>query len=236
MRSSLAVMLVLLPSGALGQGARVETADSEPRIIATATRTARITPDRVTLYVTVEGSGESPTEAAQRAAQRLQAVRSALQPFATGRDAISTVPYGVSPAPNMPGFPGTSSQTSFVARYVVRVQPARIDQITQLGTAAIAAGASAASHPMFEASSADSVRRLRYAEALSHARRDAEALAAALGGRLGAILEVSSTGGPRQGDSPPYFTFVTRYEFPGQVQPPDVLVSATVTVRYRFIP
>ena len=236
MRKSLAAILTLLPVTAFGQSARLEAADPEPRIVVTATRTVRIAPDRVTLYVTIEGSGESPAEAAQRAAQKLQAVTSALQPFAAAREAISTAPYGVSPTPNVNGFPGSSSQTSFLARYVVRVQPSRIDQITPLATAAIAAGASAASLPVFEATTADSVRRIRYAEALSQARRDAEALAAALGGKLGAVLEVSSNGGPGQSGNQSYVSFMNRYEFGGPVQPPDVLVSATVTVRYRFIP
>jgi uncharacterized protein YggE len=227
---------MMLPAAAIAQNARLESTDPEPRIVSTATRTARIAPDRVTLYLMIEGTGESPAEASQRATQKLQAVTAAVQQFASGRDAISTVPYGVSPAQNLPGYPGAGSQTSFLARYVIRVQPARVDQTTSLASAAIAAGASAASPPAFEASSADSVRRLRYAEALSQARRDAEMLATALGGRLGSVIEVTSTGGFNQGGSPNYVSFMNRYEFAGPMQPPDVQVNATVTVRYRFIP
>jgi uncharacterized protein YggE len=103
MRNDLVAVLMMLPAIALGQSARVESADPEPRIVSTATRTARIAPDRVTLYLMIEGSGESPAEAAQRASQKLQAGTSAVQQFASGRDAISTVPYGVSPAQNIPG-------------------------------------------------------------------------------------------------------------------------------------
>lgn len=236
MRNDLVAVLMTLPVIALGQNTRPESADPEPRIVATATRTARIAPDRVTLYLMIEGSGESPAEAAQRASQKVQAVTNAVQQFANGRDAISTVPYGVSPAQNIPGYPGSSSQTSFLARYVVRVQPGRLDQITPLAAAAIAAGASASSPPAFEATAADSVRRLRYAEALSQARRDAEALATALGGHLGAVIEISSSGGFNPAGNAGYVNFVNRYEFAGPMQPPEVLVSATVTVRYRFIP
>lgn len=236
MRKDLAAVLMMLPATVLGQSTRLDNADPEPRIVATATRTARIAPDRVTLFLMIEGSGESAAEAAQRAAGKLQAVTSALQPFANTRDAISTMPYGVSPAPNINGYPGSSSQTSFVARYLVRIQPSRLDQITPITTAAIGAGASATGPPSFEATGADSVRRLRYAEALSQARRDAEAIAAALGGKLGAVLEVSSNGGPNQSGGSSYVTFMNRFELGGPMQPPEVLVSATVTVRYRFIP
>jgi uncharacterized protein YggE len=236
MRNDLAAALMLLPTVAFGQSARLESADAEPRIVSTATRTTRIAPDKVTLYLMIEGSGESPAEASQRASQKVQAVTAAVQQFANGRDAISTVPYGVSPAQNLPGYPGSSSQTSFIARYILRVQPSRVDQTTSLAAAATSAGASASSPPLFEAGSADSVRRLRYAEALSQARRDAEAIAAALGGHLGAVIEVSSTGGFNQGANSGYVNFMNRFEFAGPMQSPEVLVSATVTVRYRFIP
>jgi uncharacterized protein YggE len=236
MRNSMVAVLAILPSLAQGQGARMEASDPEPRIVVTATRTTRIAPDRFALYVTVEGSGETPAEAAQRGAQKLQAVTAALQPF-SGREAIVSVPYGVSPAPNINGFPGSSAQTSYLARYVLRVQPGRVDQITPLAVAAIAAGASSASPPTFEATGADSARRQRYGEALTQARRDAEALAAALGGRLGAVIEVSSNNiTPGFSSSNGYISFMSGYEFRGPVPPPDVVVSATVTVRYRFIP
>jgi uncharacterized protein YggE len=237
MRNPMVAVLAILPALAQGQGARMDASDPEPRIVVTATRTTRIAPDRFALYVTVEGSGETPAEAAQRGAQKLQAVTTVIQPFSVGKDAIISVPYGVSPAPNLNGFPGSSSQTSFIARYVLRVQPSRVDQITPLAVAAIAAGASSASPPTFEATGADSARRQRYGEALTQARRDAEALAAALGGRLGAVIEVSSNSGPPVSRGlPEYLSFASGYEFRGPVQPPDVVVSATVTVRYRFIP
>jgi uncharacterized protein YggE len=236
MRNSIVVALAILPAVAQGQGARLDANDPEPRIVVTATRTTKLAPDRVTLYVTVEGTGETPAEAAQRGAQKLQAVTTALQPF-NGKDAVVAVPYGVSPAPNLNGFPGSSSQNSFLARYVLRVQPARVDQITPLAVAAIAAGASSASPPTFEASGADSARRQHYGEALTQARRDAETLATALGGRLGAVIEVSSNiGPPNFPSSAGFVNFVSGYEFRGPVQPPDVVVTSTVTVRYRFIP
>jgi uncharacterized protein YggE len=236
MRNSLMAVLAVLPALAQGQGARTDAGDPEPRIVVTATRTTRIAPDRAALYVTVEGSGETPAEAAQRGAQKMQAVTAALQPF-SGRDGVVSVPYGVSPAPNINGFPGASSQSSFIARYVLRVQPGRVDQITPLAVAAIAAGASSASPPTFEASGADSARRQRYGEALAQARRDAEALATALGGRLGPVIEISSNSGP-QGfqNSSNYLNFISGYEFRGPVPPPDIVVTATVMVRYRFIP
>ena len=226
---------LLCPAVALGQNARMEANDMQPRIVATSTRTSRIAPDRATLYFTIEGGGETVSEASQRASQKLQAVLTALQAVA-GRGGVSSVPYGVTPAINMPGFPGMSSQTPYQSRYLIRVQTNRMDQITQIAGAAITAGASSTSPPAFEATGIDSVRRVRSAEALAQARADAEALARALGGHLGSIIEVSSNPSREQSFGEGYVTFMNRYEFGGPMPPPDVVVNATVTVRYNFVP
>jgi uncharacterized protein YggE len=104
-----------------------------------------------------------------------------------------------------------------------------------MAATAIAAGAGSSAAPMFEASAADSARRARFTEALAAAKQDAEALATALGGRLGALIEVSTTSAPGPGTSP-YINFMNRFEMGGPTQSPDVQISATVTARYRFIP
>lgn len=233
MRSALAFVL-LVPVCAFAQTARVES-DTSPRIVVTATKTTRVVPDRVTMYVTVESNGESPSDATQRASTKLQAVMSAMRSIVTANDAIATMPYGVTLAPNINGFPG-SSPGSYLARHVVRVQPRGVDQISAIASAAIAAGAGGTSPPVFEFSGADSVRRAKYAEALSQARRDAETLAAALGGKLGSIIEVSSTGNLNQGNNNQFISFLNRYDYSGPTPAPDVLISATVTVRYHFVP
>jgi uncharacterized protein YggE len=228
-----AILLALVPTALFAQNSRLDTSDGEPRIVVTATKTGRAVPDKVTMYVTVEGSGETTSGAVQRANEKLQSVTAAIRSL-SAPDGIQSMPYGVSPAPNVNGYPGAPTQTSYVSRYVIRVQPKSIDQITALASAAIAAGASMATPPTFEALSADSVRRVRYTEALAQARRDAEVLAAALGGRLGSIIEVSSSGTPNQVFGQPSFSFRS-YEYMGPAPSPDVIVAATVTVRYRFV-
>ena len=187
------------------------------------------------MYVTVESNGESPGDATQRANTKLQAVMTAIRSLVTGNDAVATMPYGVTLAPNINGFPG-SAPGSYLARHVVRVQPRGVDQISAIASAAIAAGAGGTSPPVFESSATDSIRRAKYAEALAQARRDAEALAAALGGKLGAVIEVTSAGNLNQANSNQFVSFLNRYDYTGPTPAPDVLVTATVTVRYHFIP
>lgn len=233
MRLLTCTLLISLPVCAFAQNTRVESSDSESRIVVVATKSARVTPDRATMYITVEGTGESTTDAAQRASQKLQAVTTALRTLVAS-DGITPVPYGVGPASNRNSFPGVGNQSSFVSRYMIRVQPRNLEQLTQVAAAAIAAGATNTSAPMFESQAADSVRRAKYAEALAQARRDAEALASALGGKLGSIVDVSTTGTP-QSFTQQSMLYMSGFEYSGPSPAPDVTVNATVTVRFRFI-
>lgn len=236
MRLTLVAVLFLIPTTAHAQGARLDTSDGEPRIVVTTTRTARVTPDRATVYILVEGTGETPPDAAQRASQKLQAVTTAIRQGGIAIEGASAVPYGVTNAPNLNGYPGAANQTSYIARFAIRVQLTKLDQIVALTATAIAAGAGSAAAPVFEASAVDSARRARIAEALALARQDAEALASSLGGRLGPLIEASSSGTLGQNFGSPYISFANRHDMGGQTQAPDVQVTASVTVRYRFLP
>jgi uncharacterized protein len=233
MRHTVLVSLLLVPTIASAQGARVED-DGIPRVSATATRMARLAPDRVTVYAVVEGAAESAPEAAQRAERKLQAVTEAVKQLGARVEVVGTVPYGVMPAPNYGGFPGQTASNPFVARYVMRVQPARVDQLMNVSSALMAAGVSVVTPPSFESASADSARRAKFSEALSQARADAEALAAGLGMRLGALIEVIGNQGPQQSFNQSFIAFGRGYDMGGPGQPPEVTVTASVTVRYRL--
>jgi uncharacterized protein YggE len=236
MRTRLLTILTLVPTFLQAQPARLESADGEPRIVVTAVRSSRLMADRASVYVFVEGAGETPADAAQRASQKEHAVTAALRQLTVGLESVTPMQYGVFAATNLNGFTTGSAQASFVARWVIRLQLTRTDQIIPLTVAAIAAGASSAGPPSFESSSADSVRRVRYGEALAQARSDAEALASTLSGHLGALIEVSSSSGPSQSLNSGFLSFVNRFDVGGSAPSPDVTVSATVTVRYHFVP
>jgi uncharacterized protein YggE len=235
MRYAALISLVLLPTLSPAQAvARVED-DGIPRVSATATRMARLTPDRATFYAVVEGAAESAGEAAQRADRKLQTVMEALRQMGLRGETLGSVPYGVAPAPNYGGFPGQPTANPFVARHLVRVQPTRLDQVMSIASALLAGGASMVTPPSFESAATDSARRAKFGEALAQARADAEALAAGMGMRLGALIEVTGNTGPTQGFGPQYFNITRGFEMSGPGQTPDVTVTASVTVRYRLL-
>jgi hypothetical protein len=77
MRNDLVAVLMMLPTVAFGQNARLESSNAEPaRIDGNADNADRTR--RVTLYLMIEGSGESPAEASQRVTEA-QAVTGAVQ-------------------------------------------------------------------------------------------------------------------------------------------------------------
>jgi uncharacterized protein YggE len=146
------------------------------------------------------------------------------------------VPIGVTPTGSINPYQPSGVPTTYTARFVVRVQSARMDQVAGLAAALVTAGATSAVASQFEYSAADSVRRILYASALDQARRDAEALASALGGRLGQVLEATSNAPSVVPSGPPYVALSSSINVGGATPSPDVTVTATASVRYRFVP
>jgi uncharacterized protein YggE len=206
---------------------------TDSTIVVSATRTAHVAPDRGAMFVIVEGTAETAADANTRVETKLRAVNDALKSLSPKIDVERPVGYGVSLAQNPNGYPMPANPGSFVSRSVMRIQISRLDQISAVVAAAMAAGATSTSSLSFESSVADSVRRDRIAEAVGVARNDAQALATALGGHLGALVDVTTTspnfGFPGQSQ----LSFDNR--FGQQASPPDVVITATVTMRYRIV-
>lgn len=226
MRSTV-LLLVLLPVVAQAQTFR------DSVITANASRTSRIVADRATLYLVVEGSAETAPDAVTRVETKLRAVTDALKGLGSRVEADRPIGYTVGPAVQQGGFPQVQTPPTNVARSLIRVQLSRADQVSHVVAAALAAGAASTSSLTFESSVADSVRRVRIAETLAAAREDAEAMARALGGRLGALVDVSTASNP-QFQQPMFLNFDNRFGSQ-QASTPDVAVTTSVTVRYRLL-
>lgn len=221
------LLLALLPLPLCAQTPR------DSIISVSASRTTRVPPDRASFYVIVEGTAETPADAITRVDAKLKTVTEALKGFGSRVRLDQPIAYGVGPSPALNGYPGVAAPATNLARSVIRVQLDRPEQTAQIVAAAISAGAASSSSLTFESSSADSVRRTRISEALAVARLDAEAVATSLGGRLGALVGVTTTGGPFGFQAPSVLNFDNR--FGQQAQTPDIIVTTTVTVQYRIV-
>ncbi len=202
-------------------------------ITVTASRSSRVPPDRASLYVIVEGTAETATDAVTRVDTKVKAVSDALKALGSRVVLDPPVAYGVGPSPSPSGYPMASQTATNIARSVVRVQLGRPEQTANVVAAAINAGAASSSSLSFESSAADSVRRARIGDALGVARLDAETIATSLGARLGALVSVSTTGGPFNFQQPLSLNFDNR--FGQQASVPEITITATVTVQYRLV-
>jgi len=227
MRTAL-LMVFLLPAAVHAQ----QTV-RDSTISVAVTRSTRVAPDRASIYILVEGSAETPPDAVARVERKLRAVTEALKAQASRVEVDRSMVYGVGPGGGPNVYPPPPGPPSSVARAVIRVQTNHADQIAHITAAALTAGASGVGSIMFEASTADSIRRARTAEALAAAKADAQAIASSLDGKLGALVDVS-TNAPNVGFAGPnVINFDTRFMQPTQV--PEVTNTSSVMVRYRLV-
>lgn len=196
-------------------------------------RSFRVSADRASLFVSVEGTAETAREAVSRAEAKLAAVTAALRGARDGVEMGAPVTFSVGPTMSARGFPGAPAAPSLTARAAIRVQVTRLSYLAPAVSAALDAGAAGASSVVFESTSADSTRRAVVVEALTDARKEAEAIAASLGGRVGALVDVSTSGGDRGFQGPTVFAFDGGFGQQGFA--PEVLLNVTVIMRFRLI-
>lgn len=183
----------------------------------------------------VQSRATTVAQAANDNARRQRAIIDTLRAMGFGSDQISTVNYNVSPEMQYP--PNQSPKvTGYVVTNTVRVSLRRIEDVGRTIDAALAKGANEVSGIQFTSSRADSARRAAISEAVANARADAEAMAKAAGGSLGALIEVASGVEPIR----PFEVSVARAKMaaaaPTPIEPGQLTVSATVTARWTFVP
>ena len=220
--------IALVPFAAHAQVAR------DSIISASSSRTSRLTPDRASFFVVVEGTAETAVDAVARVESKLKGVTDALRGFNSRIDIDRPIAYNVGPTPPPNGFPSNTGPATNLARSLIHVTTSRTDQISGLIAAALGAGAANTTPLTFESSAADSVRRTRIAEVLASVRGDAEALAQALGGRLGSVVDVSTNAGGPSFNPLSYLVFDTRFGA-GQATAPEVVITTSVSIRYHLI-
>lgn len=201
-------------------------------VAVTVVRQARLEPDRASFYAIIEGTAETPTDAAARVTTKARAVFDALKGAGSAAEIAAPLIFSVAPASNRSGYPTPSSTPSFTARAVVRVAHARAQSAATLMATALGAGASNISFVTYEATAADSVRRVKVTEALAAAERDASALATTLGRRLGPMIDVTEA--PNPGLLQRNMLSID-YGFAQELLTPEVAVAASLTVRYRLV-
>ena len=201
-------------------------------VSASATRTARLPADRATLLVSIEGTAETAREAVARAEAKATTVSEALRRVSGGADVGRPMAFSVAATPTMRSFPSAPTGPSFTAKIAIRLVITNLGQLPALLATALDAGATTTSSVAYETSAADSVRRRLAIDAVTAARTDVQAVAASLGGQLGALVDA--------GTNAPFSTLAPTMFFPlesftQQTAAPEVTFTVTANVRYRLV-
>lgn len=180
-----------------GSAAMTTPAPSVPRAAAdtgvirvSGTARVDVASDRARLRFAMETEAKSAADAADANAERMQAVLAAVR-SAVGTDgSIGTSGYGLTPVYNRPEPGAAQTITAYRVQNHVEVTLTDVDRVGAVLDAAVRAGANRVAELSFFASDPAPARLEAIRDATARARREAEVLAAALGGTLGEPLEV----------------------------------------------
>src|SRR5687767_6544157 len=193
-------LLVAAAPVAAQQGPRPMSAMQGPDIVTAATGEARVTPDRAQIHIGVQTRAATAARAGSDNAAKSRAVIDAVKAKGIPAEQIATSEYNLYPEYDHQEQPRPATQgpriIGYVANNTVRIEVRRLDQVGPVIDAALAAGANMVNTIQFFASNVDVARRTAMAEAVGRARGDAEALARAAGGSLGALLELNTQAPP----------------------------------------
>jgi uncharacterized protein YggE len=234
------ITLAAIAAVALAPSGRAQQSQAEasvPALVAQGRGETTIAPNRAELTVQVETRGVDGTRASQQNAALVKAVLDTLRAGfrLTDRDLVTTG-YSLQPQMVYPGDGKAPQVVGYIASNSVRVRTDQLDRVGAVIDAAIKKGATSVAGLVFYSANVDEARRTALAQAVENARRDAEVMAQAAGGQLGALIELMS----QQVDviRPPMPMFEMRQQkadVATQVQPGEEKITAMVTGRWRFV-
>jgi uncharacterized protein YggE len=210
-----------------------------PRIVTSGAGQARATPDRATVLVGVQTRALTAAVAGSDNARLQKAILDTLKSLGIPSSQLTTQNYSVSPQMRYDPNGSNPKVTGYIVSNTVRVELKGLDQVGIVIDAALAKGANQIAGIQFSVSNAAEVRRLALADALQNARADAEALARAAGGTLGALIEMSSS-------SPVYRPMMVQAQTamamspvapsPTPIEAGEQVITASVSAIWQFIP
>jgi uncharacterized protein YggE len=215
------------------------TTTTPPQIVVSGSGEARVAPDRAIINIGVFSRATTAAAAANDNARKQRAIIDTLRALGFASEQISTMNYAVHPEMRHIPQSGRAEVTGYTVSNTVRVDVRRLEQIGPAIDAALTKGANQIHGLDFYVFNADEPRRRALAQAIERARADAEAMARAAGGSLGALLEMSTGFTPipimRQ-EMAMAGAMRAQADAPTPIQPGEDVVRAVVTTRWQFVP
>jgi uncharacterized protein len=241
MRLLLAVALTAASSWAVAQSYPDAPPARPPRpatIQVTGQAKVSETPDRVYIDIGVTTHAQKSEAAAAENAARLSAVIAAMKRAAGAGAQLTTTEYSISPNYNYPRNGGTATVVGYTVSNVVELRLDDLRRIGQVIDAATQAGSNDVQGIRFALRDEEAPRSEALREAALNARRDADALAGALGLR---VVRVRFVGEESPAVMPVYprgriFAQANAVAAPTPVETGTIDVSASVTLTVEVAP
>lgn len=204
-----------------------------PVITASGEGRREMAPDKATIVLGVETRAKTPAAAASANADLMTAIRAALVRAGVAERDIATARYSLGLH-----FTGRmEADTQYVASNLVTVTTRQLDQVGRIIDTGLGAGANNINQLQYDLTDRSAAQAQALGDAVANARRQAEVMAEAAGGRLGELIEL----GTQPGEYRPFFAgdMMMRAQAsaaPTPVSPGAVTVMATVNGRWRFVP
>lgn len=221
------------------QGAPEANPSMAAQIAASGVAEATLTPDRARVFIGVQTRATTAAAAGNENARTVRAVLDTLRSLGLSPAQLRTVNYSVSPEMQYPR-PDDPDKTPRVTGYVVsntiRAEVQKIGALGNILDAALAKGANQINSLQFYSSNEDDARRAAITDAVAHARADAEAMARAAGGTLGALVELTTgEAAARPMPGAVVYSATAARAAPTPIEPGEQTVRATVSGRWLFI-
>lgn len=187
--TSVFVSLLTLAFAARVNAQFVQLHDGPPAIETNGDGDAVLAPQRATVRIGVTVHAASAAEASAQDAKLLRSVVDTLVRSGLQRDSVQALSFGVGPNYD---FGAGRKLIDYVASAVIRVPLQDLSRVGTVIDLALGAGATEIANVGYESDSMEIARHRALAQAFAKAQSDARAIAAAAGGHLGRLLEVSA--------------------------------------------
>lgn len=214
--------------------------DDEARTVTvSATGIVEREPEQAVVTVAVETFAPTASEAAAQNAEQMEALVQALERQGISQDLIRTVGYSIHPEYDREARPEPGEPRIVGYRAINRVR-ITVDPLARTGAvvdSAIEAGANRVEGLAFQLRDPEAARLDALREAVTKARTEAQALAAAAAQRLGPLVALSTGAGPPRPLARSSFdTAELAAAAVTPVEPGTMEISATVTAVYALVP
>ena len=210
-----------------------------PTLVTNGQGETKLVPDRARLEISVQTRAATAAEAGAQNAKKQQSVLDALRRMGFTSEQLSTVNYNLFPEMQYDKNGQSPRVVAYNATNTIRVDIRDVGMIGKAIDASLEAGANMISSLSFYSSNTDAARRSALAAAVARARSDAEAMASAAGGSVGALMELATSD-----FAPPVIynranmagDMSAKAAMPTPIEPGEQTVTATVVARWVFVP